>query len=301
MLMVWIRHTNIRNRYNRTFSVWPIQFRKFCSKSSFRLSSYRESPFSDVRRDTTVENSSIGNSTLVASRIDCGMLCVQEPKCLSYTLCAGRVCTLHNISAFHPDFESKSVTDPKCIYAGMEKDQYPTCREKGQKVSIRDDSTTSKYKINLKRIDGKLSELQEVDGMRLRLCTIGPLHGGKPCPAEEFQLMLKTRVYISEAKAICSHFGAEIFDDFANRAAVLTILGYMGRNAPFWTGIHKVDGVWVDNDGKEAEGVYWRINHPTEQEESSLTIINLSYAGYHFFNVPPTFEYGFACQQRHSP
>ena len=110
--------------------------------------------------------------------------------------------------------------------------------------------------------------------------------------------MSMTRVTLAEVKAICEEYDAEIFDNIHDRIAMNEVGGFMGRGLPFWTGVHKVDGVGVNNAGEAVQGIYWRSGQPTELENELYTMITLNVDGFDFYDVDSSSENAYACQPR---
>ena len=67
-------------------------------------------------------NGSVIKEVMVSSRLECGSHCGIADDCVSYNLCAGRICQLNSKLWTDSTSNDTQLYDPQCVYSGMKPD-----------------------------------------------------------------------------------------------------------------------------------------------------------------------------------
>ena len=120
--------------------------------------------FSDQRPNIRIDQYSGYKllSTPATSPLKCALICLQTPKCKSFNLCRPEGCQfnsasiaqLHKQSYGQDLIELIIITDPSCVYFGIDGLFVPKCRIGTAELSIQQDPVENICQINEKRTDG---------------------------------------------------------------------------------------------------------------------------------------------------
>ena len=98
------------------------------------------------------------------TRTGCAKACNRHPKCRSFTFCGRMVCKIHEQDIFSTDKNETILQNvDECFYTGMEKDEYPLCKQQGLYVDIKSDSGSGYCDIKNKRVDMEWGDWRGVD------------------------------------------------------------------------------------------------------------------------------------------
>ncbi|XP_075241882.1 uncharacterized protein LOC142336826 [Convolutriloba macropyga] len=250
----------------------------FSSILATLISSEKETPlatrgtqFNEPRPNTRLDGFQI-ESFQTPSRMTCGVMCTQNPFCISYNYCSGKVCQL-NSEDVHTQMKSAMI-DARCIYKGMTGDTQPHCLTKNGVKNIQDDNDPGVCLIHQKRRDevcsewayfeswidarsddkkefakyGKFSSHENRSSLR------PPFHGGGNCgPLKRNVRRFETpggRSIYSVAKQACADIGGHLFDRLDGTVEQIEFLCSHFVTYNMWFGLEKSsDGIFRDREG----------------------------------------------------